>query len=333
MQHATLLRLATLANTAPSVHNTQPTRWALGPDGRLWLGADLSRHLPHSDPQMDDMGVSGGAALATTLLALERLGWHGEMPSIVWAKDDRTSWPGHRMIATLRVHPTPPTTPDHRAPHLEARATWRRGFRAPTPEEERSLHSWASRQKGAVWVTGQQAQTLLGMGDAAAADLLRTPGVRQELVAWMRPNGRDGDGLTRESLGMGRVTYALAKAVLGGAMFDRLDAKGVVARVASEAQASRHMAGWLLVHTPAIGGPVQGGIHLARLWLEATARGLAGWPMAALVDHPESAAALRATYRIGPERRLVMALRLGYPTGALPRTRLNADTLVGKVGT
>ena len=51
-----------LAAAAPSVHNSQPWRWVVGPRS-VHLYADLSRRLPATDPQGRDMIVSCGAAL------------------------------------------------------------------------------------------------------------------------------------------------------------------------------------------------------------------------------------------------------------------------------
>ena len=45
----TTRRVVELACRAPSVHNTQPWAWRIGPD-RIELYADWSRQLPASDP-------------------------------------------------------------------------------------------------------------------------------------------------------------------------------------------------------------------------------------------------------------------------------------------
>ena len=47
---ATLRTLAAEANRAPSVHNTQPARFALDETGHILVLAALSRHLPVGDP-------------------------------------------------------------------------------------------------------------------------------------------------------------------------------------------------------------------------------------------------------------------------------------------
>jgi hypothetical protein len=63
----------TVAVRAPSIHNTQPWRWQLGPRG-LALLADRSRQLTVADPDGHSLLVSCGAALHLTELALRASG-------------------------------------------------------------------------------------------------------------------------------------------------------------------------------------------------------------------------------------------------------------------
>ena len=63
-----------VAVRAPSIHNTQPWRWNLGPRG-LMLLADRDRQLTVGDPDGHSLLVSCGAALALTELALRAQGW------------------------------------------------------------------------------------------------------------------------------------------------------------------------------------------------------------------------------------------------------------------
>lgn len=63
-----------VAVRAPSIHNTQPWRWDLGPRG-LMLLADRDRQLTVGDPDGHSLLVSCGAALALTELALRAQGW------------------------------------------------------------------------------------------------------------------------------------------------------------------------------------------------------------------------------------------------------------------
>jgi nitroreductase len=67
-----------VAVRAPSIHNTQPWRWQLRPDGLVLL-ADRSRQLSVADPDGHSLLVSCGAALALTELALQAAGWRLEV--------------------------------------------------------------------------------------------------------------------------------------------------------------------------------------------------------------------------------------------------------------
>ena len=63
----------TRALRAPSVHNTQPWRWRIGPD-HVELHADWTRHLPWTDPDRRDLVLSCGTALHHLRVALAAQG-------------------------------------------------------------------------------------------------------------------------------------------------------------------------------------------------------------------------------------------------------------------
>jgi len=87
---------------APSVNNTQPWRFVVGPD-QIGLYADVGRRLQVADPVGREMMISCGAALFTARLALRSLGYVPEArvlpepdnPTLV----ARLSWPD-RAAAT-----------------------------------------------------------------------------------------------------------------------------------------------------------------------------------------------------------------------------------------
>ena len=86
------------ANLAPSVHNTQPTRWTI--DGNaLILSLDKNRLLQVGDPTARDARLSMGAALHGTSIAANRNGLgvvgiesHNAKVRIEFCKDAVTVW-------------------------------------------------------------------------------------------------------------------------------------------------------------------------------------------------------------------------------------------------
>src|SRR5690349_14667268 len=63
-----------VATRAPSVHNTQPWLFEVGPHS-VHLYADPSRQLPATDPQGRDLLLSCGAALHHLRVGFAALGW------------------------------------------------------------------------------------------------------------------------------------------------------------------------------------------------------------------------------------------------------------------
>lgn len=70
----TILTALALAIRAPSVHNSQPWRWRVGPQS-LHLYSDPDLHLPNTDPDRRDLMLSCGASLNHCVIALAALGW------------------------------------------------------------------------------------------------------------------------------------------------------------------------------------------------------------------------------------------------------------------
>ena len=115
----------TLATRAPSVHNTQPWRWVVG-EASLHLYADMSRHLPNTDPDRRDLVVSCGLALHHAVVALAALGWRARVHRLPNPAD-----PLH--LAAVELRPTRVDTHDVAlAAAIPLRRTDRRHF-SPWP--------------------------------------------------------------------------------------------------------------------------------------------------------------------------------------------------------
>ncbi|WP_029367441.1 Acg family FMN-binding oxidoreductase [Mycobacterium sp. UM_WWY] len=89
-----------LANRAPSVHNSQPWRWRVGSQS-IHLYVDMSQHLPHTDPDRRDLVVSCGTALNHCVVALAALGWQSKVSYLPNPAD-----PDH--LASIQPHPLQP---------------------------------------------------------------------------------------------------------------------------------------------------------------------------------------------------------------------------------
>ncbi|MFY1621554.1 Acg family FMN-binding oxidoreductase [Micromonospora sp. WMMD736] len=100
----TLRAALSLAIRAPSVHNSQPWRWKVGPHS-LHLWTDPDRHLPNTDPDRRDLLLSCGAALNHCAIALAALGWQ--------PKIHRCPNPDEPLhLASIEVIPHQPTDLD-----------------------------------------------------------------------------------------------------------------------------------------------------------------------------------------------------------------------------
>ena len=74
----TIETVLSLATRAPSIHNSQPWRWRVGPTA-LQLYADTDRALPQADPDSRDLLLSCGAALHHAVVGLAALGWQAHV--------------------------------------------------------------------------------------------------------------------------------------------------------------------------------------------------------------------------------------------------------------
>ena len=96
---ATLRAVLTMATQAPSIHNSQPWRWRVGPQS-LGLYADPSQQLPHADPDRRNLIVSCGITLHHCVVALAAMGWHATVHRLPNPAD-----PDHLAILTVVEQP------------------------------------------------------------------------------------------------------------------------------------------------------------------------------------------------------------------------------------
>src|SRR4051795_13241167 len=104
LDQRTLRAAIELASHAPSVHNSQPWRWVIGPR-TVHLYADLRRWLPATDADGRDLVVSCGAVLHHLRVALAATG--------LTARVHRLPNPDEQdHLAAVELHPGAATDAD-----------------------------------------------------------------------------------------------------------------------------------------------------------------------------------------------------------------------------
>lgn len=318
-----LLQLAAAANLAPSVHNTQPTRWSMGEDGALWLKADLSRQLAVGDAAGRDIRVSLGAALEGTVLALAQQGLGvGEI-----------ALPHGVPAARVALHGA--ASLDPLTEQMPRRMTWRRLFAAAPVSATQALGKWAAAQADVTLVSApNDIEAISTLNERTSLLFYRNAPYRRELISWMRLKRSDPrfgqDGLSAPALGMSAFEAFGARMVLSDALFGVLDSVGLIAPLISERSRTASASAILLFHRPSDENPIDTGRALYRRQLQLSALGFQTWPMSVLADNPQSAAELKARFGIGDDRRPITAWRVGMlPAGAVVRReRLPAHALI-----
>lgn len=324
-QLASVVHAATLA---PSVLNIQPWRFVARDDGVLELRRDRGRELPVLDPRHRALTVSVGAALLNLRLALACAGRRPEVDLCPDSGDDT-------LIATIRTTtPALPTTDDVR---LGGWISRRRTSRVPyvdqpiAPELVLRLESVAAQERALLRILdtdeAERASELVHAADAAQrAD----PAVRHEVACW-----------TNRATG---VTDGIPAPALGPAPLDPLSlvrdfAMGspVHGRYVADFEPHPTLA-VLLTTGDTVADWVRAGQALERVWLEATAAGLAmslltqplelphlrwlGRTLAPMGAHPARSSGPTAVSWTGQPAWPQAIIRLGYalePTAPTPR--------------
>lgn len=308
----TMRAVLTLATHAPSVHNSQPWHWVVGPRS-LHLYADPSRHLPQADPDRRDLLLSCGATLHHCTVALAAMGWRASVR--------RLPDPAQRdLLATIEVTRQPPEDLDVM---LAAAITRRR-------TDRRHYSSWP-----VPW--GDIA--LMGARAARAGVMLRQidllPRLRETITESVARHAADPDYLAELSAWSGR--YGSVAGVPARSAPDPDPAAAVPARVfagpalrqPSHTRAADDRAVLLALGTEADDdlARLRAGEATSLVLLSATAMGLATCPVTEPLEIPQTREAVRADV-FGSGGYPQMLMRVGWaavdaePLPATPRRPL-----------
>jgi hypothetical protein len=319
-----LAALVAEANLAPSVHNTQPTRWRGEADGRVLVLEETARLLPVGDPERRDALVSHGAAIEGFALACSVRGRAVGVEALDGPIDR-----GLRPIARLTLAGDAPIDP------VRALAAARRTYRGKFGRVDAGLDLSSLQAEDATVVTDPGGVGFIArLNDEAGLRTFRNGPYRAELLSWMRLSRRHPgwalDGLNAEAMEMSPVEAAAAGVVLRPGVFEALDGIGVAEALTGEAAVVRSAAAIVLFHRPPDEPPLETGRRFHRLWLQFTALGVSAAPMAVLADDPAAARAVADRFSLPVGRRLITAFRLGAaPVRRLgPKPRLPTDRLL-----
>lgn len=313
-------RCVVRAGLAPTVHNIQPARWVRDGDV-VSLFCDTNICLPVCDPTGAASALSCGAVLEAMCLALSA---DGIAAHVTLTGNATAPHQGLVAVAHLRL-----SEGDEDGLHtqLERRFTWRGGF----DDTPLNLFGW-TRPDARLVLDHSSRAWLAERNDWAGFQIMQDAGFRKELVGWMRLSDRHPraglDGMDRASMVMGKQQARLVPLAMLK-FWSVLNGLGIAKRLTTEAEVTLTASVIALFHCGNNENPVASGRAYLRMCLEAASLGLAGWPMAALSDHPTTRAQVQEAFGIPSDRRLVQAIRFGVPTGDQPaRARRPVDEVL-----
>ncbi len=269
----TARRLVQLACRAPSVHNTQPWAWRIGPDS-IELHADESRRLDAADPTGRDLVISCGAALHHLRVAARASGLMPEVARLPDAED-----PALLARVTFSAAAPPPTAAaDLRA--IQERRTDRRRFTSwPVPYERLNV------LVRAVDDDGGDAVAVTDVTDRFRVDLMvaqshrlqeRDPTIVAEARRWTDRNAHDGlpsDHLPGRSVVPDKLPNRFDEGHLSDERQEVETSDGVIVLCGDDDS----RASWL-----------RAGESLSALWLSAVRDGLSVVPLSQVVEVAET---------------------------------------------
>ncbi|GAB1693676.1 Acg family FMN-binding oxidoreductase [Krasilnikovia sp. M28-CT-15] len=335
-----LAEAARVAQRAPSVFNTQPWRWRVGPRS-LELLRDPGRQLTPADPDGHQLLLSCGAALHHARLALAAAGRLVDVSRLPDEADPD-------LLARLDVHGHAEPDPWVRRLRgaIPTRHTDRRPF-GPTRAEPATLARLEAAARaedtGLYPVPDGRVPTLARAAAVAAAAELADPAYRAMAARWTgRPPGSD-DGVAPGSAvrpGPHRVPVrdytpaadagrtpqtTTATPVTPGA-----DAASGLPRVGDPAQAGILAAGsgddrgttYAILHGPGDGPRdwLRAGEALSAVLLTTVVEGLANSPMTDVLEVPEAAGLVRGLLPGGDVPYLVLRIGVAVESDAPPPT-------------
>lgn len=275
----TLRAALALANRAPSVHNSSPWQWRIGPR-TLQLYALWSAHLPHTDPDGRDLVISCGAALHHCTLALAALGWRAVVHRL-----PNAAQPDH--LASLELRRDNPGSVDIAlAAAIPRRRTDRRVYSAwPVALDDVAMMGARAARLGVTVRRLEPNTALRALVRQAVNEHLADPDYARELTAW--------SGRHASEVGVPARNTPLPDPV--AVMPGRLFASAALTQP-DEAAPGEDNGVVLALGTSADDtvSRLRAGEATSAVLLTATARGLASCPVSEVLEVSDTREALRA---------------------------------------
>jgi hypothetical protein len=312
-----LYRAAGRATRAPSIHNTQPWQFRVGP-GWLQVLADSSRALPVIDPDGRERVLSVGAALMGARLSLAAAGLETE----VELGPAEASQP--ELMATLRVTGT--VAIDQVARRLDAvahrRSSNRRQFHPGQLPDDLIESLSRTAEAGGCWLylvcETHERETVTALAQAAERAQEADADYRIELAAWSggEPGRTDGVPASAVRRRVAR-SYLRAPGELPIREFDVTGSGQLPPPIHARDYDTLFLLGTATDRRPH--DWLAAGQVLYRILLELTHAGAVAGIASQLVEVPGTRAAVRRQLRLpGPVQVL---LRAGYALPTLPTPR------------
>ena len=321
LTRAEVARAVRSATFAPSILNTQPWQF-VARDSSLELYRDEARTLPVIDPRHRALTISCGAALLNLRLAIVALGHH---PDVQLVPDPER----HTLLATVRPshHPTTPSRAELR---LYDAMPHRRTSRVPYADQPIPPEAVVALEEMAA-IEGATLRVLTSVEAAQMTTLVRqadtmqraSDDIRRELARWTSQPRGSVDGLPDDALGPLRSDPS-------GVVRDFGLSRPIADRARATFEPEPTLA-VLLTDEDDSAAWMRAGQALQRVWLEATAAGLAvslltqplelpslRWSARPLLAHLPTSRAMPGTSHRGGWPQVV--LRLGVASSRTPHT-------------
>jgi nitroreductase len=276
---AILAEAAQAAGHAPSVHNTQPWRWRVGPDA-LDLYAERGRQLGVTDPEGRLLHISCGAALHHVRVALAAEGWDTAVTLL-----PEGAHTDHLARVTLGAQQAVTPAAMRLFQAIAVRHTDRRPVSdIPVAADALAAASSAAAAEGAHLHMLQRDQVLdvAAAADAAQRVEIADEGWREEIAYWAGGLQLAGAGVPESA-----IPAAPPQTTVPGRDFGRPGSLPISAGHDRQA-----VYGILYGDTDDAYGWLRGGQALSRIWLTATEMGVTVLPLSGAIEVDRTRAAL-----------------------------------------